>query len=68
MFCYSDLTTKHLATEAKEDKDIEELSGANVVVYKSPLSPIRDAVPVTESRISLGTYWFAVVDPKNLFI
>lgn len=64
-FCYSDLTAKHLAAEAKEDKDIEELSGANVVAYKSPLLPIRDAAPVTESQISLGTYWFAAVDHKN---
>lgn len=58
MFCYSDFTAKHLATEAKEDKDIEELSRAVDVAYKSPLMPIRDAVPVTESQISLGTYWF----------
>ncbi|XP_010736239.2 transcription termination factor 3, mitochondrial [Larimichthys crocea] len=53
MFCYSDFTAKHLATEAKEDKDIEELSRAVDVAYKSPLMPIRDAVPVTESQISL---------------
>lgn len=68
VFCYSDLTAKHLATEAKEDKDVEESSGAHVVAYKSPLLPIRDAVPVTESQMSLGAYWFAVVDHKNFFI
>ncbi|XP_044026702.1 transcription termination factor 3, mitochondrial isoform X2 [Siniperca chuatsi] len=53
MFCYSDLTAKHLAIESKEDKDIEELSSANVVAYKRPLLPIRDAVPVTESQMPL---------------
>ncbi|XP_074468419.1 transcription termination factor 3, mitochondrial isoform X1 [Sebastes fasciatus] len=53
MFCYSDLAAKHLATEVKEAKDVEETSRADVVAYKSPLLPIRDAVPVTESQISL---------------
>lgn len=62
MFCYSDLTAKHLATEVKEDKDIEELSRVQVVAYKSSLLPIRDAMPVTESQVSLGMYCFAVVD------
>lgn len=50
MFCYSDITAKHLATEAKEDK---ELPRVDVVAYKSPLLPVRDAVPVTESQVSL---------------
>ncbi|XP_070778305.1 transcription termination factor 3, mitochondrial [Enoplosus armatus] len=50
-FCYSDLTAEHLATAIKEDKNIEELSRANVVAYKSPLLPIRDAVPVIESQM-----------------
>ncbi|XP_041811682.1 transcription termination factor 3, mitochondrial [Chelmon rostratus] len=50
MFCYSDLTAKHLATEAKESNDIEDLSRADVVAYKT--APIRDAVPVTESQTS----------------
>lgn len=58
IFCYSDLTAKRLATEAMEDKDIEQLSRADVVAYKSPLMPVRDAVPLTESQMSLGTYWF----------
>lgn len=49
MFYYSDLTAKNLTTEAKEEKDFEELSTANVVVYKSPLLPVRD----TESQMSL---------------
>lgn len=52
MFCYSDLTAKHLATEAKESNDIEDLSRADVVAYKT--APIRDAVPVTESQTSFG--------------
>lgn len=65
MFCFSDFTAKHLSTEGK---DIEELSRADVVVYKSPLLPNRDAVPVTESQMPLGTYWFGVVDNKKHFI
>lgn len=68
MFSYSDFATKHLASDAKEDKAIEELSSANVVAYKSPLLPIRDAVPMSESQMPIGTYWFAVVDHKKLFI
>lgn len=64
MFCFSDFTAKHLSTEGK---DIEELSRADVVAYKSPLLPIRDAVPVTESQMPLGTYWFDVVDNKKTF-
>ena len=64
MCYYSDITAKNLTTEAKEEKDIEELSTANVVVYKSPLLPVRDA----ESQMSLGTYWIGVVDHKKLFI
>ncbi|XP_029299795.1 transcription termination factor 3, mitochondrial isoform X2 [Cottoperca gobio] len=52
MFCYSDLAAKHLATEAKENKDVEGVSTADVVENKSPLLPIRDAVSVTESQIS----------------
>nr|XP_019946417.1 PREDICTED: transcription termination factor 3, mitochondrial [Paralichthys olivaceus] len=53
MLYYSDLSDKHLATEAKEDKFTEELSRTDVVAYKSPLSPIRDAVPVNENQMPL---------------
>lgn len=53
LFCYSDLTTRHLGNEAKEDKDLEQLSGAHVVAHKTPLLPIRDAVLATESQILL---------------
>ncbi|XP_018553600.1 transcription termination factor 3, mitochondrial isoform X1 [Lates calcarifer] len=42
MFCYSELSVKHLATEAKEDKFKEELSRADVVAYKSPLLPVNE--------------------------
>ncbi|TNN61445.1 Transcription termination factor 3, mitochondrial [Liparis tanakae] len=51
MFRYSDLAAKHLAIEAKDDIGVEETSGADVVAYKSPLLPIRDAV--LESQVSL---------------
>ncbi|CAB1457031.1 unnamed protein product [Pleuronectes platessa] len=53
MFYYSDLSAKHLATEAKEDKSTEESSRTDVVAYRSPLSPIRDAVPGNENQMSL---------------
>lgn len=67
IFCYSDLMAKHLATEAKEDKSTEELSRTDAVAYKSHLLPIRDAVPVSESQMPLGTYLFAVVDHRSIF-
>lgn len=66
MVCYSDLAAKHLAAEAKEDKVFE--GTADVVAYQSPLLPVRDAVPVTESQIPLGTYWFTVADHKKSLI
>ncbi|CAK6949423.1 transcription termination factor 3%2C mitochondrial [Scomber scombrus] len=50
---YSDFSTKHLETEAKEYKHTEELLRTDVVPYKSPLLPIRDAAPVTENQMSL---------------
>ncbi|KAK5855084.1 hypothetical protein PBY51_005221 [Eleginops maclovinus] len=53
MFRYSDLASKHLATEALENKAVEETSTADVVAYKSPLLPIRDAVSVTETPLDL---------------
>lgn len=61
MFCYSELSVKHLATEAKEDKFKEELSRADVVAYKSPL------LPVNEIQMPLGTHWFALVNHTSLF-
>lgn len=54
VFCYSDFAAKHLATGAEENKDVEETSCADVVAFKSPMLPIRDAV--LESQVSLGTY------------
>ncbi|XP_035476846.1 transcription termination factor 3, mitochondrial [Scophthalmus maximus] len=53
VFCYSDLTAKHLATESKDGKFTEELSRADVVAYKSPLLPVSDAVPGSESQMPL---------------
>ncbi|XP_062265384.1 transcription termination factor 3, mitochondrial [Platichthys flesus] len=53
MFYYSDLSAKHLATEAKEDKFTEESSRTDVVAYRSPLSPIREDVPVNENQMPL---------------
>lgn len=59
MFCYSDLSAKHVETEPKEDKDVDELSRTEAVASsKNPLVPFRDAVPVTESQTSFGTYYF----------
>ncbi|XP_023267947.1 transcription termination factor 3, mitochondrial [Seriola lalandi dorsalis] len=53
MLSYSDLTARNLATEAKEDKFTEELSRTDVVAYKSPLLPIRDAVSLKEIQMPL---------------
>lgn len=58
---YSDFTAKHVATEGKSSKDVEELSGGDAV-YLRPLSPTREAVSVTESQTPSGTYLFGVVD------
>ncbi|XP_035537946.1 transcription termination factor 3, mitochondrial [Morone saxatilis] len=67
MFCYRDLTARHLATEAKEHKDTEELSKSDVVVYKTPVLPIRDAeMPVTESQMSLDLDAAAERSPLEL--
>ncbi len=68
MLYYSDLTTKHLATDAKEDKDDKDLSRADVVLHKSPLLPVRDAAPVTENQLPLGTDLFAFVNHTHLFM
>lgn len=51
MFCYSDLAAKHLGAEAKEDKNVEGTSKADVIAYKSPLLPATDVVPMTESQM-----------------
>ncbi|XP_032391516.1 transcription termination factor 3, mitochondrial [Etheostoma spectabile] len=53
MSCYSDLAATHLTTQVKEDKGVEETSTAEVVPYKSPLLPIREALLATESQMSL---------------
>lgn len=61
MDCFSDFTTaKHLSTGTEEGKDIKELSTAHSVRHKSPLLPIRDAAPVTESQMPLGAYIYVV--------
>ncbi|XP_068603457.1 transcription termination factor 3, mitochondrial [Brachionichthys hirsutus] len=49
LFYYSDFTAKHLSAEEKTSKDIEELSGADVVEGTNLL----EAAPVTESQLSL---------------
>lgn len=54
LFCVSGLSVKHLSTEAEGVKDREELSRADIVPYKSPLSPIRDVHPANQSQRSLG--------------
>lgn len=50
LFCFSDLTAKHLSEGVK---DREELSRANVAAYHSPLSPVADANPSNQSQMSL---------------
>lgn len=60
IFCHSDITSRHLTTEATEDKCTQVFSKNNVVAYKSPLFPVRDTVSVTESQMSLGMYGLLV--------
>lgn len=67
MCYYSDLTAKHMQSEATEGK-FTDLSRTDVVAYKSHLLQIRDAVPVTESPMSLGTYSFPVGDHKKIYL
>lgn len=65
MLFHSALTAKHLSTEATEEKYTEELSKTSVVTYSSPLVPITNNVPVTQSQMTIGMYWisqFIVVD------
>lgn len=64
---YSDFSTKHLETEAKEYEHTEELLRTDVVPYKSPLLPIRDAAPVTENQMSLGI-GLLLLTIKNILI
>lgn len=51
--CYYS-TVKHVDSEVKETKYSKELSGMDFVSVKSPLSQIRDVMPVTENQISLN--------------
>lgn len=65
IICYSDLTAKHLAAEAKENKIT--VTGSDVVANESHLLTTRDAVPLNESQMTLGTYWFTVADHGSIF-
>ncbi|KAM4631083.1 transcription termination factor 3, mitochondrial [Polymixia lowei] len=54
MCYYSDFHAKPLTSEATENKGTEEFSGTNAVMaYKNPLSQIKDAMPMTESQMTL---------------
>ncbi|XP_026202670.1 transcription termination factor 3, mitochondrial [Anabas testudineus] len=53
MLFHSALTAKHLSTEATEEKYTEELSKTSVVTYSSPLVPITNNVPVTQSQMTI---------------
>lgn len=61
LFCFSDLTAKHLSEGVK---DSEELSRANVAAYHSPLSPVTHANPSDQSQMSLGVSYLS---NQNLF-
>lgn len=43
---FSGFAVRHLSTDTKGKEGVEELSITDVVSYKSPLLPVRDAVPV----------------------
>lgn len=51
---FNGFATRHVSTDTKGTKVVEELSITDVVSYKSPLLPVRD-VPV--SQMPLGKYW-----------
>lgn len=58
ILCFSGFAVRHLSTDTKGKEGVEELSITDVVSYKSPLLPVREAVPV--SQVPLGKYWSGV--------
>lgn len=53
---FNDFAVKHLSTDTKGKNGIEELSITDVVSYKSPLLPVKDAVPSSFNQMSLGKF------------
>lgn len=50
---FNDFAVRHLSTDTKGKKGIEELSITDVVSYKSPLLPVKDAF---RNQMPLGTF------------
>lgn len=56
----NNFAVKHLSTDTKEKKGVEELSITDVVSYKSPLLPVKDAVPMSFNQMPLGKFWSCI--------
>lgn len=63
IICFSGFAVRHLSTDTKGKEGVEELSITDVVSYKSPLLPVRDANPV--SQVHLGKYWSGVYHKES---
>lgn len=61
---FNDFAVKHLSTDSKGKKGIDELSMTDVS-YKSPLLPVKDAVPSSFNQMSFGTFWSRVYYKEN---
>lgn len=62
---FNDFALKHLSTDTKGKKGIEELSITDVVSYKSPLLPVSDAVPSSLNQMPLGKFWSCIYCKEN---
>lgn len=60
---FSGFAVRRLSTDTKGKEGVEELSITDVETYKSPLLPVRDAVPV--SHVPLGKYWSGVYHKES---
>lgn len=56
---FNGFAIKHLSTDTKGKKGIEELSITDVS-YKSPLLPVKDAVPSSLHQMPLGKCWSCI--------
>lgn len=62
---FNGFAVKHLSTDIKGKKSIEELSITDVVSYKSPLLPVKDAVPTSLNQMPLGKVWSCMYYKEN---
>lgn len=66
MLFFNGCAVKHLSTDTKEKKGVEEMSITDIVAYKRPLLPVRDAVPdASVSQMPIGKYWSDINFKEN---